>query len=204
MSGASAFTFDAAVGAAEVAGSSALYKVTIRTNLAEYREHGEGAPAPEVQQQSGELDEDALEDAFKVVTVPERTIVVKRSYTAFCQARPRSCRLCALRCRALLSPLTPRALAAAATTCSCETLCPRAALRAPPAFQSCRGSRFSAPRSATCSCGSEPSKACSRTLASTWSLRLPTPRAPFSAVREALSDVQPVCRRFVGGAAETC
>lgn len=76
-----AFSFSATVGAAEVTGSSsAVYAVTVRTNLAAYREHGEGLPAPEVL--SGELEEDAVDD-FKLATMPERTFTVKRSYSAF-------------------------------------------------------------------------------------------------------------------------
>ena len=87
MSGAAAFCFTSSVGAAELAGSSsAVYAVTVRTNLSEYQEHGEGPPASEAQQTpseglGGELDDDAAVD--DLVTVPERTIHVKRSYSAF-------------------------------------------------------------------------------------------------------------------------
>lgn len=77
-----AFSFSATVGAAEVTGSSsAVYAVTVRTNLAAYREHGEGLPALE-EALSGELEEDAVDD-FKLATMPERTFTVKRSYSAF-------------------------------------------------------------------------------------------------------------------------
>ena len=48
--------------------------VTVRTNLAEYAE-----------QPKNELDDELQddEDTFKLVTIPERTITVKRSYSAF-------------------------------------------------------------------------------------------------------------------------
>ena len=75
MFAAASFVFAATVGAAEVAGSaSALYTVTVRTNLVEYAEQ----PKSEL---DGELQDD--EDTFKLVTIPERTITVKRSYSAF-------------------------------------------------------------------------------------------------------------------------
>jgi hypothetical protein len=75
-----AFYFTATVGAAEVTGSSsAVYAVTVRTNLAAHRDHGQGLPAPDVL--SGELEEE--EDDFKLATIPERTITVKRTYSAF-------------------------------------------------------------------------------------------------------------------------
>jgi hypothetical protein len=96
----SAFSFVATVGAAEVAGSSsAVYTVTVRTNLAEYREHGEGAPAPEDVLQdiaAEEPHEDALDNLLTLVTIPERTITVKRTYSAFREVSWTCCLRCHL------------------------------------------------------------------------------------------------------------
>ena len=99
-----AFSFVATVGAAEVAGSSsAVYNVTVRTNLAEYREHGERLPASEVQREDeGELEDDAPEDL--IVTIPERTITVVRTYTAFREVS------LPLPCRAAPLPAAPDAV----------------------------------------------------------------------------------------------
>ena len=178
----SSFTFVAAVGAAEVAGSSsAVYTVTVRTNLAEYREHGEGPPVPEVHQEaaqglSGELDDDVLADEFanKLVIIPERTITVKRSYSAF---REVSCPR-ASRCRCAAAPDTC-ALAAAAFTRSCEKRCAKAAFRGPQTCRSCLASLSLRPLPRSWSCGSAPSPPCSRTSANTRSLQPPTRRAHF-------------------------
>ena len=97
------FLFAATVGEAEVVDASALYTVTVRTNLADYAEHGEGPrraaergegpqeAASAVEGLSGELDEEVQDDddIFKLVTIPERTIIVKRSYSAFREVRRR-------------------------------------------------------------------------------------------------------------------
>ena len=99
---AATFLFAATVGEAEVAGSaSALYTVTVRTNLAEYAEHAGSQEA--VERPSDELDAELQDDddVFKLVTIAERTITVKRSYSAF-----REVRRCAL---LLVVLLTPRA-----------------------------------------------------------------------------------------------
>ena len=87
---AAAFLFAATVGEAEVAGSaSALYTVTVVTNLAEYAEHGDNCQQEAVEQPSSELDDELQDedDTFKLVTIPERTITVKRSYSAFREVR---------------------------------------------------------------------------------------------------------------------
>lgn len=109
MSG--SFTFNTAVGDAEVTGSSAVYAVVVRTNLPEYAEHGEGPRVAETQLQQqqaarGEPDDDVVLETL--VTIPERTITVKRSYSEFKEV-----------CVAPCSPL----LSSPYISCSFATLC---------------------------------------------------------------------------------
>jgi hypothetical protein len=108
--GATSFLFAATVGEAEVVGSaSALYTVTVRTNLADYAEQGSLSDEPDAEQ----------DDIFKLET--ERIIIVKRSYSAFTEVR-----LCAGPRRggpalSFLALLTPRAFGSLRWPLSCAT-----------------------------------------------------------------------------------